>query len=174
MNKNILKSLLSVAAVALMCLGCESGYYNENYLDGYEKIDQITDVQTIELTLEADHYAAIAKNSDNKDIAQEDGEDTVAALNAIGKNKYFATADEAAMFIPAYLNQLYPTYDDGSVALVTYTTAVDVPADVVAPKEKFKKEKIHWNKFGNHQVRETGKKKAPLQKGKPIGFEVKK
>ena len=132
MNKNILKSLLSVAAVALMCLGCESGYYNENYLDGYEKIDQITDVQTIELTLEADHYAAIAKNSDNKDIAQEDGEDTVAALNAIGKNKYFATADEAAMFIPAYLNQLYPTYDDGSVALVTYTTAVDVPADVVA------------------------------------------
>lgn len=84
MNKNILKSLLSVAAVALMCLGCESGYYNENYLDGYEKIDQITDVQTIELTLEADHYAAIAKNSDNKDIAQEDGEDTVAALNAIG------------------------------------------------------------------------------------------
>lgn len=51
---------------------------------------------------------------------------------------------------------------------------IGVPADVVAPKEKFKKEKIHWNKFGNHQVRETGKKKAPLQKAKPIGFEVKK
>ena len=132
MNKNILKSLLSVAAVALMCLGCQSGYYNENYLDGYEKIDQITDVQTVELTLDADHYAAIAKNSDNKDIAQEDGEQTVAALNALSKNHYFATADHAAMFIPAYLNQLYPTYDDGSVALVTYTTAVDVPAEVIA------------------------------------------
>ena len=97
MNKNILKSLLSVAAVALMCLGCQSGYYNENYLDGYEKIDQITDVQTVELTLDADHYAAIAKNSDNKDIAQEDGEQTVAALNALSKNHYFATADHAAM-----------------------------------------------------------------------------
>ena len=115
-----------------MCLGCQSGYYNENYLDGYEKIDQITDVQTVELTLDADHYAAIAKNSDNKDIAQEDGEQTVAALNALSKNHYFATADHAAMFIPAYLNQLYPTYDDGSVALVTYTTAVDVPAEVIA------------------------------------------
>ena len=132
MNKNILKSLLSVAAVALMCLGCESGYYNENYLDGYEKIDQITDVQTIELTLEADHYAAIAKNSDNKDIAQEEGDEAVSALNSLSKNHYFASAEYAAMFIPAYLDQLYPTYDNGSVALVNYTLAVDVPADVVA------------------------------------------
>lgn len=129
---NIIKRFLSVAAVALMCWGCETGFYNENYLDGYENNGEITDVHNIELTLDADHYAAIAKNSDNKAIAQEDGEETVAALNAVSKNKYFATADHAAMFIPAYLNQLYPTYDDGSVALVTYTTAIDVPAEVVA------------------------------------------
>ncbi len=129
---NIIKRFLSVAAVALMCWGCETGFYNENYLDGYENNGEITDVHNIELTLDADHYAVIAKNSDNKAIAQEDGEETVAALNAVSKNKYFATADHAAMFIPAYLNQLYPTYDDGSVALVTYTTAIDVPAEVVA------------------------------------------
>ena len=131
MNKNIIKSLLSIAAVALMW-GCETGYYNENYLDGYQNNNEITDVRNIELTLDADHYAAIAKNSTNKTIAQDDSEDTVNALVALGKNHYFASADHAAMFLPAYLDQLYPTYDNGSVALVNYTLAVDVPADVVA------------------------------------------
>ena len=132
MNKNIIKSLLSVAAVALMCCGCESGYYNENYLDGYENNGEITDVQNIELTLDADHYAALAKNSTNKSIAQDESEEAVAALTAVGKNHYFASADDAAKYIPAYLEQLYPTYDNGSVALVTYTAAVEIPENVVA------------------------------------------
>ena len=69
MNMNIIKRFLSVAAVALTCWGCETGYYNENYLDGYENNGEITDVHNIELTLDADHYVAIAKNSDNKTIA---------------------------------------------------------------------------------------------------------
>ena len=131
MNKNIIKSLLSIAAVALMW-GCETGYYNENYLDGYQNNNEITDVRNLELTLDADHYAAIAKNSTNKSIAQEEGDEAVSALNSLSKNHYFASADYAAMFIPAYLDQLYPTYDNGSVALVNYTLAVDVPANVVA------------------------------------------
>ena len=131
MNKNIIKSLLSLAAVALMW-GCETGYYNENYLDGYQNNNEITDVRNLELTLDADHYAAIAKNSTNKSIAQEEGDEAVSALNSLSKNHYFASADYAAMFIPAYLDQLYPTYDNGSVALVNYTLAVDVPANVVA------------------------------------------
>ena len=131
MNKNIIKSLLSLAAVALMW-GCETGYYNENYLDGYQNNNEITDVRNLELTLDADHYAAIAKNSTNKSIAQEEGDEAVSALNSLSKNHYFASAEYAAMFIPAYLDQLYPTYDNGSVALVNYTLAVDVPANVVA------------------------------------------
>ena len=129
MNKNIFKSLLSIAVVALMW-GCETGYYNENYLDGYQNNNEITDVRNIELTLDADHYAAIAKNSTNKAIAEEAG--TSATLSAISKNHYFATAEDAATYLPAYLDQLYPTYDNGSVALVNYTLAVDVPANVVA------------------------------------------
>ena len=129
MNKNIFKSLLSIAAVALMW-GCETGYYNESYLDGYDNNTEITDVHTVELTLDADHYAAIAKNSTNKAIAEEAGASTV--LSAISKNHYFANADDAATYLPAYLNALYPTFDNGSVAMVTYTTAVDVPAEVVA------------------------------------------
>ena len=128
MNKNIIKNLLSVAAVALMFCGCETGYYNESYLDGYDNNTEITDVHTVELTLDADHYAAIAKNSTNKAIAEEAGASTV--LSVISKNHYFATADDAATYLPAYLNALYPTFDNGSVAMVTYTTAVDVPAEV--------------------------------------------
>ena len=130
MNKNIIKNLLSVAAVALMFCGCETGYYNESYLDGYDNNTEITDVHTVELTLDADHYAAIAKNSTNKAIAEEAGASTV--LSAISKNHYFATADDAATYLPAYLDALYPTFDNGSVAMVTYTTAVDAPAEVVA------------------------------------------
>ena len=129
MNKNIFKSLLSIAAVALMW-GCETGYYNESYLDGYENNTEITDVHTVDLTLDADHYAAIAKNSTNKAIAEE--ANASAVLSAISKNHYFATADDAATYLPAYLDALYPTFDNGSVAMVTYTTAVDVPAEVVA------------------------------------------
>ena len=131
MNKNIVKSLL-IAAVALVYCSCDTNYYNESYLDDYQRPDQITDVHNVELILNDDHYSAIAKNNDNKSIAQEQGEDAVAALTAVGKNHYFASADDAAKYIPAYLSALYPTFDDGSVAMVTYTAAINIPADVQA------------------------------------------
>lgn len=51
---------------------------------------------------------------------------------------------------------------------------IGVPADNVAPKEKFKKEKIHWNKFGNNKIEEIGKPKSLLKKTKPVGVEIKK
>ena len=131
MNKNIVKSLL-IAAVALVYCSCDTNYYNESYLDDYQRPDQITDVHNVELILDDDHYSAIAKNNDNKSIAQEQGEDAVAALTAVGKNHYFASADDAAKYIPAYLSALYPTFDNGSVAMVTYTAAINIPADVQA------------------------------------------
>lgn len=130
MNKNIIKSILSATAVALMCWGCETNYYNENYLDDYENNGEIVDVHTVDLTLDKDHYSAISKNSTNKSIAEAAGEDAVAALSAVAKNQYFASADDAATYIPAYLSQLYPTFDNGSVAMVTYTAAVNVPENV--------------------------------------------
>ena len=86
MNKNIITKFLSLAAVALIGWGCETNYFNEQYLDGYEQDNTITDVQTINYTLSEDDYSAIAKNSTNKKIAEAAGEDAVAALNAIGKN----------------------------------------------------------------------------------------
>ncbi len=130
MNKNIFSKIALMAGVALMGVGCQTDYFNETYLPGYENGGAITDAKNFELVLSADDYAAIAKNNANKAIAEEAGEEATAALAAIGRNKYFATQDEAAAYIPAWLSASYPTYDDGSMALITYTMALDVPEDV--------------------------------------------
>ena len=130
MNKNIFSKIALMAGVALMGVGCQTDYFNETYLPGYENGGAIIDAKNFELVLSADDYAAIAKNNDNKAIAEEAGQESVDALAAIGKNKYFANQDEAAAYIPAWLSASYPTYDDGSMALITYTMALDVPEDV--------------------------------------------
>ena len=130
MNKNIFSKIALMAGVALMGVGCQTDYFNETYLPGYENGGAITDAKNFELVLSADDYAAIAKNNANKAIAEEAGEEATAALAAIGKNKYFANQDEAAAYLPAWLSASYPTYDDGSMALITYTMALDVPEDV--------------------------------------------
>ena len=130
MNKNIFSKIALMAGVALMGVGCQTDYFNETFLPGYENGGAITDAKNFELVLSADDYAAIAKNNANKAIAEEAGEEATAALAAIGKNKYFANQDEAAAYLPAWLSASYPTYDDGSMALITYTMALDVPEDV--------------------------------------------
>ena len=130
MNKNIFSKIALMAGVALMGISCQTDYFNEHYLPGYEGDSEITNTQSMEFTLSADDYAAIAKNSDNKAIAEAAGEEAVEALSAISKNKYFANQDEAATYIPAWLAATYPTYDNGSLALITYTMALDIPEDV--------------------------------------------
>ena len=131
MNKNIFRKIALMAGVALMGVGCQTDYFNEHYLPGYENGGAITDTKNFELVLSADDYAAIAKNSTNKAIAEEAGEEATAALAAIGTNKYFANQDEAAAYVPAWLDASYPTYDNGSMALVTYTMALEVPEEVL-------------------------------------------
>ena len=130
--KNIIIRLCSVVAVAIMGLGCQTDYFNENYLPDYDNNGDITNVRELDITLTEDDYAAIAKNSANKAIAEAQGEEAVAALAAIGKSYFFASQGDAATYIPAWLAAGYPTLDNGSLALITYTSALDVPADVVA------------------------------------------
>ena len=132
MTKNIFRKIALLAGVALMGVGCQTDYFNENYLPGYDNNGDITNVQEMEITLSEDDYAAIAKNSANKAIAEAAGEEAVAALSAISKNKYFASQEEAATYVPGWLAASYPTYDNGSLALITYTMALDIPHDVQA------------------------------------------
>ncbi|MBQ6882611.1 MAG: hypothetical protein IJN55_08645 [Alistipes sp.] len=129
MKKNLIK-LFALSAMALVGWSCETDYYNENYLDGYESDDKITDVQQIEYTLAEGDYATIAKNATNKATAEAAGEEAKQALAAIGTNKYFANEDEAGMYIPAFIAASYPTLDDTSVAMVTYRSALEVPAEI--------------------------------------------
>lgn len=131
MNKYI-KQLLTLAAVAFVSWGCESDFYNEHMIDGYEPETEITDVQSIEYTLTEDDYSTISKNSTNKANAEAAGQEAINALAAIGKNKYFSTPDEAAAYVPAFLSSAYPTLDNNSIVMVTYTSALDIPAEVAA------------------------------------------
>ncbi len=130
MNKHIIKSFLTFAAAALMCAGCETDHFNETYLDGWEPSSGITDVQNISFALTDEDYTAIANNKTNQSIASEAGASDV--LAAIGTNKYFATKDDAAAYIPAYLSANYPTLDNTSTAMVSYTCALDLPENVAA------------------------------------------
>ena len=131
MNKNIITKFVAMAGVALMALSCQTDYFNEHYLPGYNNDGTITDVQEASITLTDDDYAAIAKNSTNVALAQAEGEEATAALAAIGKNKYFATQDEVAAYMPAFIGAKYPVWDDGSLVLATYTLALDIPEDVM-------------------------------------------
>lgn len=72
MNKNIFSKIALMAGVALMGVGCQTDYFNETYLPGYENGGAITDAKNFELVLSADDYAAIAKNNANKAIAEEE------------------------------------------------------------------------------------------------------
>ena len=134
MNKKITR-ILTLVAFALVGWACETNYFNESYLPGYNPDQPITNVQQLELTLSADDYATISKNSVNKALADAQGEAAADALAAIGKNKYFASDDDAGLYIPAFLAASYPTLDDSSMALVTYTMALDIPEDVVMMNE---------------------------------------
>jgi len=131
MKKHIIH-LLSLAALVLAGWSCETDYYNEHELDGYDPEEGITDVQKIDYTLTDADYGTIAKNSTNKATAEAAGQEAVDALAAIGKNKYFANEEEAASYIPAFLAATYPHLDDNSAVMVTYTKALDVPAEMQA------------------------------------------
>ncbi|MBP3289505.1 MAG: hypothetical protein J6L75_00880 [Alistipes sp.] len=133
MNKKFLTQILSFVALALIGWGCEVDHYNEHMIDGYEPDNTITDVQNINRTLSEGDYAAVSSNAANKALAEAAGEDAVAALAAIGKNKYFASADQAATYIPGLLadeKNGYPTLDNGSVVMVTYNHALETPAEL--------------------------------------------
>ncbi len=123
MKKNILK-LLSLAAVAVLGWSCETDYFNEHNLDGWESDTEITDVQTIEYTLEAADYATIANNATNKATAEAAGAEAIAALEAVKTNCYFTSATDAETYLKAFVVSKYNNYfSNGSSVSVNYNLA---------------------------------------------------
>lgn len=96
----------------------------EDYNDQFNLGSQISDVKKgVSIKLEAADYATVANNATNKEIAlSKDPENGtyVAALEAIGKNRYFADKTEAEWFLPAFITEKYPEADAGSRFSVSY------------------------------------------------------
>ncbi len=130
MNKYILKSTLALAVI-MMASSCETTDYNETYFgdDGYDPKPAITDIQTIELTLTSDDYAAIASNSTNVSNAEAAG--LSSELSAVATNECFSDSITGSDYIPAYLESLYGSYlSVGSRVNITYNTATDSPEEL--------------------------------------------
>ncbi len=130
MNKYILKSTIALAVI-MMASSCETTDYNDTYFgdDGYDSKPAITDIQTIELTLTSEDYAAIASNATNVSNAEAAG--LSSELAAIATNECFSDSISGSDYIPAYLESLYGTYlSVGSRVNITYNTAADSPEEL--------------------------------------------
>ncbi|WP_177601257.1 choice-of-anchor J domain-containing protein [uncultured Phocaeicola sp.] len=96
----------------------------DDYNDQFNLGSQISDVKKgVAIQLAAADYATIANNATNQEIAlSKDPENGtyVAALEAIGKNRYFASKTEAEWFLPAFITEKYPQADAGSRFSVSY------------------------------------------------------
>ena len=114
MKKNI------VASFALLALFAAC---NDEYSDQFDINSGVTDVKNITMTLASSDYATIAGNATNAEIAlakDPEGKTGMAALEAVGVNKYFTADATAEDYIPAFLNDKYPNADLKSKFTVTF------------------------------------------------------
>ena len=103
MKYNIFKNLLLGASVVAAMTACDENSWNKDYLDGFEE-NEITDVRTVELELQATDYAKIAKLNDNiliakKLDAQNGGGDTYINALAAVANGYFTELAPASQYV---------------------------------------------------------------------------
>ena len=142
MKYNIFKNLLLGASVVAALTACDENSWNKDYLDGFEE-NEITDVRTVELKLQATDYAKIAKLNDNiliakKLDAQNGGGDTYLNALAALANGYFTELAPASRYMPAYLDSIHTVsagsligLSNGSYVKVSYETSENAP-EVVA------------------------------------------
>ena len=142
MKYNIFKNLLLGASVVAALTACDENSWNKDYLDGFEE-NEITDVRTVELKLQATDYAKIAKLNDNiliakKLDAQNGGGDTYLNALAAVANGYFTELAPASRYMPAYLDSIHTVsagsligLSNGSYVKVSYETSENAP-EVVA------------------------------------------
>lgn len=132
MKKNIIK-LLSLVAVAVLGWSCETDYFNEHNLDGWEPDTEITDVQSVEYTLTAADYATIANNSSNKTIAEAAGAEAVAALAAVKTNCYFTSPTDAETYLKSFVSGKWNNFlSNGSSVSVNYDLAEPMSEELQA------------------------------------------
>lgn len=132
-----IKPFMMLAGV-LALTGCSENAWNDK-LDGFKEPAVYYKTETVDYTLTAADYKAIASNATNKALAEADGEEAV--LSAIGSNGYFSSAEAARKFIPALIaNSSFPYFslNNGSSVKVTYDLVTNQPPEVIAINEGVK------------------------------------
>ena len=120
MKKNIFFGSLATMVAAVALTGCDDNAWNDK-LDGFEDENDkpAETVETIEYTLTAADYAAIASNSANVALAGDNKSD----LAAIKTRQAFNDVCPAKQYVPAFLASTsfpYFTLDNGSAIKLTY------------------------------------------------------
>lgn len=104
--------------------------YNEEHFPGYDELAHPTHVWNDTIRLADTDYKTIADNSANQEIAlskDPEGNTYVAALSAVGTNKYFTEDAQAAWYLPAFIAGKYPYMDDNSKVTVYYNNYENLP-----------------------------------------------
>ncbi len=124
-TKHLLYSLFAIAALSVA--SCD---YNEKHFPGFDELAHPTDVGNDTLYLAATDYGTIAGIEANMNIAlSKDPTDSIffKALEDVKDNEYFSENAQAAWYLPAYLNQKFPYYDDGSKVTIYYNEYENLP-----------------------------------------------
>ena len=124
-TKYLLYSLFATAALTVA--SCD---YNEEHFPGFDEMAQPTDVGNDTLYLASTDYGTIAGIAANKNIAlSKDPADSTfyKALEDVKDNEYFTENAQAVWYLPAYLNDKFPYYDDGSKVTIYYKEFVNLP-----------------------------------------------
>ena len=124
-RKYLLYSLFATAALTLA--GCD---YNEDHFPGFDELATPTDIGNDTLTLAATDYKTIAGLEANVNIATSkdpEGETYKKALEAVGTNGYFTENAQAVWYMPAFIQQKFPYYDNGSKVTIYYDEYMDLP-----------------------------------------------
>lgn len=114
MKKNIIKSL---AALMLVSTACD---YNDDNFDGLDELAKPTDIKSLEYTITAEDYAAIAKYTA---VLSED----VDELKKLASVKAFSSTEFASRYLVPFLEKKYPTSDIGSAIVLTYNQYATLP-----------------------------------------------
>lgn len=112
-----------------MLAGCDDDW-NSDKLDGFIDRPDAVDEKKVEYTLTDADYKTIATNKANKALAEAEG--TAEALSKLTSNKYFDDVITTQKYMPAFLEDSYPTADDKSSVKVTYNKLVGEPEYVTA------------------------------------------
>ncbi|MCH5345592.1 MAG: hypothetical protein J1E63_00700, partial [Muribaculaceae bacterium] len=131
MKSNFKYTFLTLGAVMLLS-SCNENAWNDG-LDGFEQPPVYSATETVTYTLTEADYKTISTLAANVTLAQAAGQSD--ALAAIGTNGYFATEEEARLYIPAFLSQSsfpYFALNNESSIKVSYNVESNLSDEVAA------------------------------------------